>query len=189
MLNSFLDKYIFTNSLSYKHNNFYLLNLPLLIMPVSALAAIAERNDRQLNIDIYYSVKDSVMALVKKEILSEFGAEGEKGVEFMNTFFSACGWGKIDVIDFDKANTRAIISVSNSPVASACRTSPVPADTFLRAFFAGVFSVYFKKNIECVEVKCLCLGAQSCEFVAKPLEEFNFESPLTRNQLLSPKGF
>jgi predicted hydrocarbon binding protein len=189
MLNSFLDKYIFTNSFNYKHNNFYLINIPLVILPVNTLVAIAEQNNKDLNIEVYYSVKESLISLIKENIISEFGTSNEKIVEFMNNFFSACGWGKIDIIDLDKSNTRAIISVTNSPVSKLCKTSKSPCDTFLRGFFAATFSAYFKKDIDCVEIKCACLGSQSCEFIIKPIQEFNFENNLTRNQLLSKKDF
>lgn len=187
MLNTFYDRFIYTNSLKYKDNNFYLLNLPFVILPVSVLVAIAEKNDKSLNLELYYSVKESVGASLKKEFEIDFGFEGERGLEFMQSFFTASGWGKFEIIDLDKENARAIVGVMHSPVSLLVKTCKSPCDTFLRGFIAGVFSIYFKKNVDCVEVKCMCMGQTSCEFVVKPLGEFNFESGLTRNQLIDPK--
>lgn len=189
MLNSFFDRFIFANALQYKGNNFYLANLPFVILPVSVLISIAERNDFALDLSLYYSVKDSVVFSLRRELELDFGLEGKKSLEFMRSFFVASGWGLIELIDVDFENGRAIVSVDNSPVAKHVINAKKPCDTFLRGFLAGLFSVYFNKNVDCVETKCIALGSLDCEFVVKPLREFNFDNALTRGQLLRPSDF
>lgn len=189
MLNSFFDRFIFANALQYKENNFYLANLPFVILPVSVLISIAERNDMPLNLSLYYSVKDSVVFSLRKEFELDFGTEGKKSLDFMRSFFVASGWGSIEFIDVNFQNGRAIVLVDNSPVARNVANAKAPCDTFLRGFLAGLFSVYFKINVDCVEAKCIALGSPHCEFVIKPLREFNFDSSLTRAQLLKPNDF
>ncbi|MCR4369171.1 MAG: hypothetical protein NUV67_04670 [archaeon] len=183
MLNSFYDKFIFTSGLKYQHNNFYLLNLPFVIMPVQALAAIAEQNDAKLGKQIYYAVKDAVRAGMKKEFSVDFGVQGDKGLEFMETFFSASGWGKVQRTNMDVSQTRALVTVTNSPVAMEAKKAKMPVDTFIRGFLAGIFSNYFKTDVECVEVKCLALGEKECDFVVKPAKDFDFSKKAVKEQL------
>jgi len=152
-------------------------------MPIDALVGIAERNDADLNKEIYYSVKDSIKGTLKKEFQVDFGVSGDKGIEFMETYFTASGWGKLQRTNLDFEKQHALVSVDNSPVALNCTKAKLPVDSFLRGFLAGIFSIYFKKNVECVEVKCKALGENYCDFIIKPLEEFNFEKKLVRKQL------
>ncbi|MFH1391660.1 MAG: V4R domain-containing protein [Candidatus Diapherotrites archaeon] len=183
MLNSFYDKFIFTNGLKYKHNNFYLINLPFVILPVDVLIGIAEVNDSKLNKEIYYAIKNSIKGSLNKEFQIDFGISGDKGLEFMETYFTASGWGKLQRTNLDFEKNRALISVENSPVAINSTKAKLHADSFIRGFLAGIFSIYFKKDVECVEVKCKALGETHCDFIVKPIEEFNFEKKLVREQL------
>ena len=183
MLNSFLDKFIFTNSLQYKHNNFFLADVPFAIIPLDALAGIAKLEDRELNFGIYKSVKESTQNSLRRQFQIDFGVEGQKGLDFMNAFFTASGWGEIQVTDFDEKKSHAMVSVSNSAVAQNVKGAKLPVDTFMRGFLAGVFSIYFKSDVDCVETKCLGQSASHCDFVIKPLSEFKFDNPLTRSQL------
>src|SRR3989344_2341397 len=180
MLNSFFDKFIFTSTLTYKHNNFFLVNMPFVILPAQVLARIAEKGDKDLNNELYFAVKDSLKTSLRKELQIDFGVEGDKGLEFMEAFFTASGWGKLERADLDFEKAHAIVSVSNSIVAAQCQGVKAPVDTFLRGFLAGIFSTYFKKDVDCVETKCASQNSQSCDFVIKPLAEFNFENAATR---------
>lgn len=183
MLNSFYDKFIFTSGLKYKQNNFFLLNLPFVILPIDVLASIADKNDSELNRKIYYSVKDAIKTDLNKSFQINFGVHGDKGIDFMETFFTASGWGKIQRTNLNIEKKQALVTVSNSPVAQHCKKAKVPVDCFLRGFLAGIFSIYFKKDVDCVEVNCLAIGDNNCNFIIKPLKEFKFDKKLVRDQL------
>ncbi len=183
MLNTFYDKFIFTNSLQYRHNNFFLVNLPFVMLPVDVLSVIAVKEDKGLNLSLYRSAKEAIIQDVHKSFRLDFGVEGEKGLEFMESYFMASGWGQLQRTDINYEHARCLISVSNSPVAQACKGAKAPVDTLLRGFLAGIFSVYFRRSVECIEVKCSALGEAHCDFVVKPLEEFDFSNHLTASQL------
>ncbi|HIH09606.1 MAG TPA: hypothetical protein HA254_02945 [Candidatus Diapherotrites archaeon] len=183
MLNSFYDKFIFTNALHYTHNNFYLINMPFAIIPIDVIAGICQKEDRETNLQIYYSVKEAVKTSVRKDFKIDFGLEGEKGLEFMEAFITASGWGKIEKSDISMEKAHALVSASNSAVAARVRDAKMPVDTLLRAILAGIYSIYFKRDVDCVEVKCTALNCQQCDFVIKPAGEFNFDNPITRSQL------
>ena len=144
MLNSFYDKFIFTNALKYKHNNFYLINLPFVILPVEVLVGIAKRHDSAVDREIYYGLKESIKDSVKKEFQIDFGVYGERGLDFMETYFTASGWGKLQRVDLDHEKSYAIVNVTHSPIALNIKQAKAPVDTFLRGFLAGIFSIYFK---------------------------------------------
>ena len=183
MLNSFYDKFIFTNGLQYRRNNFFLLNMPFAILPIDILVGIAEKEDKELNLQIYYSIKETVRNSLRKDMQVDFAAQGEGGLEFMQAYFTASGWGKIEQSDIDPQKCYALASVTNSPIAMRCKDAKYPVDTILRAVLAGIFSIYFKKDVDCVEVKCASLNANQCDFVIKPAQEFNYENQYTRVQL------
>ena len=183
MLNSFFDKYIFTNGLKYTHHNFYLLNLPFVILPIDIIVGIMQKEDKELNQKIYYSIKEAMKNSIRKDFQVDFGAQGELGLEFMGAFFTASGWGKIETTDTDMEKCHALVTVTDSPVAANCKNVRAPVDAPLRAVLAGIFSIYFKKDVDCVEVKCSALNDAHCDFVIKPLAEFNFDNPNTRSQL------
>lgn len=183
MFNSFYDKFVFTNGLKYKHNNLFLLNLPFVILPTDALVSIAKQGNADTNREIYYAVKSSIKGALKKEFQIDFGVQGERGLEFMEAYFTASGWGKLSRTDLDFEKKHALVSVMNSAVANNSGKSKLPVDTFLRGFLAGIFTIYFKQDVDCVETHCEAVSGNRCNFVIKPLSEFNFENKLTRGQL------
>jgi predicted hydrocarbon binding protein len=184
MLNPFLDKFIYTSALKYVHNNFYLADVPFLLVPADVLAGSCNSQDKSFDKLLYYSVKKSVLRSFLKQFDMRFGLEGDKSLGLISNFFTASGWGGIDLIDINRKAKCAIISVSDSPVAAALRRKvKYPADHILRGIFAATFSDYFKKPVDCVEIKCAALGNKNCEFVIKKAEDFNFSNALTRRQL------
>lgn len=183
LLNSFYDKFVFTNALQYRNNNFFLVNLPFVILPVDVLSFIASKEDSNLNYSLYSAVKQAVIANMKKSFEVDFGLEGEKGLSFMEAYLSASGWGRIERTDLDFEKGRCLVSVTNSPIASNCNKARAPVDTLLRGLLAGLYSIYFNREVECLETRCSALGEQHCDFVIKTLEEFDFTNPLTRSQL------
>ena len=60
MLNSFLDKYIFTGGLKYSHNNFFLNGIPFLMLPTGLLVSLARSGDKNFGKEVYYSFKHSM---------------------------------------------------------------------------------------------------------------------------------
>lgn len=184
MLNSFYDKFIFTGGLKYMHNNFYLINIPFVILPTELIASLAARQNQEADLDIYYCTKEATRTRMLKQFDIDFGLEGHKAMHLVGEFFSASGWGSIEVIDQDIAKKRAIVVVKDSPVAGALRgKARFPVDHLLRGVFAGLFSHIFSADVECVETKCSALNEPCCEFVVKEAHEFDFEKTEVRRQI------
>ena len=184
MLNSFYDKFIFTNGLKYKHNNFFLIHLPFVIAPTAVLTGLMSSNDLEFNKKLYYNVKSSVKTSLVKQFHLDFGFKGDKIVNFLETYFVASGWGKIQTVDLDFEGKKAIVKVSDNPFSKKLHGKvKEPCDHILRGIFAGLFSYAFGENVDCVEVHCSVSGEQDCEFIVKKPGDFNIEKKNVRDQL------
>ncbi|HPM85769.1 MAG TPA: 4-vinyl reductase [archaeon] len=184
MLNSFFDKFIFTSTLKYTHNNFYLIDIPFFIAPTETLTSICEVQDNEFHKKIYESVKKSTLENLMKEFGANIGSEKKKQLDFFQNFFTASGWGKIQLIDLQPEGKKAIIILENSPFASKLKgKTQLPADVFLRGTFAGIFSKIFEENIDCVESECAALNGEKCKFIIKPKTEFDFANKIVQDQL------
>ena len=184
MLNNFFDKFIFTSTLKYTHNNFYLIDLPFLITPIETLVGLCEVQDINFQKKIYESVKKSTAESLMKEFGANFGGDKKKQTELLETFFTASGWGQIQTIDLQSDTKRAIIVLDNSPFAAKLKgKTQLSADVFLRGTIAGMFSKIFEDNIDCVEVECAALAGEKCKFIIKPKTEFDFANKIVQDQL------
>jgi predicted hydrocarbon binding protein len=184
LLNSFYDKFIFTNNLQFQNGSFKLINMPFMIVPVELMIALIRRNDPQLNLEIYYSIKESTTRHLVKQFDLNFGLQGKKGIDFLETFFTASGWGTIHETNIDPHQKRAMINVTNSPFALHLRgKTKIETDHYLRGILAGIFTTFFNTNVDCVETECMALGSKNCKFIIKTAHEFNLQNPATRRQL------
>lgn len=183
MLNSFFDKYIFTNTLKYTHNNFFLVDMPFVIAPISILLNLAGSQDIAFQRKLYVEVKNSSRSYFLEKV-SGFGLDKEKQLKFVEEFFIGSGWGTISAVDLKFESKRAIVVVDNSPfVAELKGKSKVAVDVFLRGVLAGLFSRIFNENIDCVEVECAALNFERCKFIIKPQQEFDFSNQIVRDQI------
>jgi len=184
LLNNFYDKFIFTNALKYKNNNFFLANLPFLICPAEILAGLVETGDDDFNKRLYCSVKQSVSAHFAPPIGQEFGFQGEKLIAFLEQFFVASGWGLIQSVDLDLQGKKAIVKLSNNPLVPLLHNKPqMPADHLARGVIAGLFSYIFQEPVDCVETHCSALGEADCEFIVKRQHEFDISDKRVQKQL------
>lgn len=183
MLNSFFDKYIFTSTLKYSHNNFFLVDVPFVISPTSILLNLASNPSPDFQKSVYVSVKSSSKDYFLQKI-SGLGVEKEKQLKFVEEFFVASGWGMIQIVDLSVDAKRAIVVLDNSPFASELKgKAQIPVDVILRGVLAGLFSKIFNENIDCVEVECAALNSEHCKFIIKPQSEFDFTNSLVKNQI------
>lgn len=184
LLNSFYDKYIFLGELKFQHNNFFLMKIPFAMVPTQLLLFEKFLEDKEFNKKLYYSLKDAVIKSLKFEFGVNFSLEGQNGLVLLERFFSASGFGLLTQSDLNKEKKQAIIVVNNSPFAlKLSGKTTLPVDHLLRGIFAGIFSVFFNENVDCVETECSALSLPRCTFIIKPLHEFDFSNPQVRQQL------
>ncbi|MFH0969997.1 MAG: 4-vinyl reductase [Candidatus Diapherotrites archaeon] len=182
VLNNFFDKFIFTSQLKFKDYNFYVLDIPFVIVPVDMLLGFAELDEPLINKAVYYAFKKST----RQKLIPKFkaGTTKPKFLELAQAFFMASGWGLMKNVEVDEVNHRAIVVLSFSPLANAVQGKVKhPSDHYTRAILAAIFSEYFETNVECVESECHALRPGDCTFILKPLKEFDFTKEQTQRQL------
>lgn len=183
MLNQFLDKYIFTNTLTYKQNNFHLVNIPFVIFPIDLLVDLIKDSDVEQRKDLYYKIKESSKNYFMTKF-TELKIDDKRQIDFVKNFFIASGWGSINLIDVDFDGKKAIIIVENSPFVKSLKGKVnFEVDIIMRSIFASLFSRVFVEDIECVESECSVISGEKCKFILKPASEFDFNSKIVRNQL------
>ena len=184
MLNNFLDRFIFTNALHYRQNQFFLMNVPFLICPVDVLSGLLSTGNQDFEKQLYASVRKNVKENLVSQFGFGFGLESAQMVDFLSKFFTASGWGMLQSIDLDFKTKKAIVKVANSPFASRLHKKPsMPADHLLRGVIAGIFSSAFASDVDCVETHCTALGEADCEFIVKQQHLFDFSDKRVRQQL------
>ncbi len=158
------------------------MNLPFAIVPIDLLIGIASVSDELANRKIYYAVKEQV----RSSLVSSFHLSGsvERTSRFLTDFFSASGIGGVRLIHLDVENHRAILMMENNPIAAAFEgRAQKPVDHLYRGVFAGVFSHLFRLDVDCVEHQCTAVNHRNCEFILKPVHEFDFAREEPREQL------
>ncbi len=182
VLNNFFDKFIFTSQLRFKDSNFYVMDIPFVIVPVDILTGFSELDEPTVNKAVYYAFKSSSL----RRLIPKFqqGTTKQKFLDLSQTFFGASGWGISKNIQIDDANHRAIVVVSNSPLAKAVQGKVKhPIDHYTRAMLAAIYTAYFDVQVEAVETECAALHPGDCTYVIKPLSEFDFTKEETQRQL------
>lgn len=184
MLNTFYDKFIITNSIKYKNNNFYLLQMPFIITPIDIFTGMILNNDKNTNIELYESVKKSMKTEILKSFDKTFGINKEKKIKLIEDYFTASGWGKIEHLKIDLEKKQALIIVENSPFAIKLKgKTKNPVDHYLRGIIAGLMEEAFQEKVECIETECKAIGNSTCKFIVKRKNELNIDNPLIRKQI------
>jgi hypothetical protein len=182
VLNNFLDRFIFTSQLKFKDFNFYLMDIPFVIVPVDVLLGLGMMDNPDINKAIYYGFKQSST----KNLMPKFKVDADKHkfLDLAQNFFAASGWGVCKNLEIDETNHRALITLSFSPLARELQGKVKhPADHYFRGVIAAMFSIYFGVEVEALESNCRANSQTDCTFVIKPLPEFDFSKEETQRQL------
>jgi len=76
----------------------------------------------------------------------------------------ATGWGIMEVSNLNSQHSIGTIVVRDCFEAAAWRKKPERACNWTRGYIAGVMTKVFGKPVEAVEVKCLAVGDEYCQF-------------------------
>ncbi len=112
--------------------------------------------------------------------------EGIELAQYMAKMASGAGWGRITIKDVFEDGGEVI--VHDSPFKRAEANGP--GCDYLRGFLAGAASYIYRKQIECIEDKCVSKGDAECHFIlGKPRDLLkNARLRPFRNQILEAPG-
>ncbi len=79
------------------------------------------------------------------------------------------GWGRLQIATFDPERDHFVLSVTNSPLATAYGPSKKPVCHFLAGWIAGLGRLLLQKDLLCEEIACAAQGRGRCEFELRPM--------------------
>ncbi len=98
-----------------------------------------------------------------------FGHSDEETARFLCRMGGQIGWGRFDLVEFDRAQSRMVVEVRSSPFAEAYGRSDAPVCHFIRGVLAGVAAGVLAPGLASRETECAACGAPRCRFeVARP---------------------
>lgn len=109
----------------------------------------------------YYEIGHSTGKQIT-ETMKKRGVEGGDAWKFIKEFLTMCGWGKVEEVDIDFTNSRAIIKLVSG--IKSQKKIHTPNCFILAGILGGVFSNIFPIGVNCVERKC-STADNYCEFV------------------------
>lgn len=77
------------------------------------------------------------------------------------------GWGVIDDVSIDQKKGCAKLRIYHSFECELCKAKEKPQSQFYRGAIAGIFTQFFRKDVEVKETKCIAMGDPYCEFEIK----------------------
>jgi len=116
--------------------------------------------------EIYKNIKNQ--SLKEIALLSQkVGKTDEGTIQTLQKLFEIYGLGKLIITNLNNDDKTAILKIENSTMAKANlekTKSKEPVCVLCAAVLAGIFSYIFKKDVDCIETKCLAQGNNFCEF-------------------------
>ena len=170
----FTKKLMFAQQLKMEEGRVTLLGDCISLLPTSVLAILTKKfEEDNRGQELYYIYKDSIKIYVKN-IRKIYKAEGKKLLEIMMSLEKLGGWGIDELQKLDEVDHKASFWVHKNPLPEFYGKSPRPIDHFLRGLIAGSMAEIFNDpTLEGIETQCISMGSPYCEFVIKPLGQFD----------------
>ncbi len=116
---------------------------------------------------VYTNVKDVFLSNIAK-LSNKIGSTDQGTLMTLKELFNVYGLGDMEIVKLENDKKQALIKISNSTIASEYSKkyskSKTPVDLIAAAILAGIFSYVFKKQVDCVEDKCIAKGDSYCQF-------------------------
>jgi predicted hydrocarbon binding protein len=146
-------------------------NQPVVFFPLKNLFSILQMLDKAGKQEELY---ESSKRLGKEWIIGLFNAYKMNTIDeqarWGENVITLAGFGKMEITNWDVEKREMKFKVTDSQVAKLYGKVGKPVDHLLRGWFAGVSSIFFKSDVDCVEVKCMSKGDDYCEFLSAPKE-------------------
>lgn len=116
--------------------------------------------------NVYKGIKDQSLKNIA-DLSQKIGKTDEGVIKTLQSLFEIYGLGKLEILNLDNNNKKALLRVTNSTLANAQLKkgkSKTTVCTLTSGVLAGIFSYIFKKDVDCIEMKCLAKGDSVCEF-------------------------
>jgi predicted hydrocarbon binding protein len=173
MENLFL-KLLWTGNIKFDEGRLIILNAFQIILPVALLLKlqqlllkIGKNKARAILKELgSYQVKQGLQRY--KKLLQIEKLSPEKSMEFFVEHASLLGFGKFNLIKFEKNPIRIIVTSPNNPFAIEYKLvygiSKQPIDDYVVGIWEELYSYFLNKKLKCTETLCIACGDKVCQF-------------------------
>lgn len=170
--------------ISFEEGSVKLLKQNVAIFPFENLYTVQKLLEESGKInELYLSAKELgkkwIRALFKAYKMSKIEEQARWGEKV----FTLAGMGKMKVAHWDLKKTTMIYQILDSVTAKYYGKVGRPVCHIPRGWFAGAACVFFEKDVDAVETKCVSKGDRYCEFIIKPKADFDFKDKPVKTQL------
>ncbi len=190
MITGFVKKLMFVNKFNMLDGHIDMLDSPYIMLDASMLLGLQETDETRMyevaktaseksmknivqHAKVYRKMKITIMENLAK-ISGKITGSDEGAIKTLQDLFNVYGLGALEIISLKNAEKTALLKVKNSSLARAYleknkKSSPFPCCTMTAGILAGIFSFIFKKDVDCIETKCLAQSQsnQDCLFEVK----------------------
>jgi predicted hydrocarbon binding protein len=130
----------------------------------SALKNMAEAVE---SAKVYKNVRDVFLESIAK-LGNKIGQSDQGTLMTLREIFNVYGLGSLEIVNLDNSKKQALLRLNGSTIAQEYKKkyskSKCTVDVVASGILAGIFSYVFKKQVDCVEKKCIAAGDGYCEF-------------------------
>jgi len=135
------------------------------------IAAMQRKFEKVIGPAAHHIIYETARVHAKKSVSDVMGGiigvlgrlSQQKMADEMAKKLTSMGHGKVEICDIDLSKNYYGAKVYNSCYAMGYEKSDKPVCHFLRGLFAAGGSVVSKKELQCIETKCLAMGDEYCE--------------------------
>ena len=169
-----VKKLLFARQIKFEKGKIFLLGYPIVMQPAEIFVQLKKEIVKKDPKDKFlYEMSKNAGKKYMKGISSKFKMSLSEKIKWGINSFELGGWGITEITDLKVKEFKAIIKIKNSTVAKLYGKSDVPVDDVMAGFIAGASCIYWNKEMDVIERKCIAKGDQFCEFIVLPTEEIN----------------
>lgn len=170
--------------LKFEEGNITLLGQDVVIFPYENLFSIQKIIEKSgKTYDLYLSSKELGKIWIKN-LLKAYKMDTINGqAEWGEKVFTLAGLGKMKILKWNVEDSSMIYRIYDSITARHYGNIGRCVCHIPRGWFAGAACVFFKKDVDAVETKCISKGGDFCEFVIKPKKDFDSRNKFFKQQL------
>lgn len=159
MLSSFIKRLLFAGGFVMREGRIQILDKRHLLLPVSFFLAMHHKEE-------YANFKKSMKKELRHYIIllkdSNLGPQ-----KAMVKILETLGMGRFEIVDVNYKKKEAMVVVYDCSIAVEAGKQEEPVCYFVAGAIAAMFSILFKKDVDCKEKRCRSEGHEHCEFVVK----------------------
>jgi predicted hydrocarbon binding protein len=178
-----LEQLLALRQVSFEKGRIKIFEQPSSLIPSQSFVSMLKELEKQGKENVIYNAgKDAgekwFESMRKKSSLNVDDVE-----KWGSGIVTLAGWGEAVLKEMKRDEGYMVYNLNKSIVAELYGKSDHCVDHMFRGLVAGAAKVTFKKDVDCIETKCVAKGDLTCEFIIQPKQKFDKKNPLVKKQL------